>query len=90
MDLEKGSDRQLSQPELEGHSHTNTEPFDAQLHRRLTHQEATSTSDDNEPDWPTDWRAYTALVGCFFLMFNSWGIVNAYGSKYLTPTHLYR
>jgi MCP family monocarboxylic acid transporter-like MFS transporter 10 len=36
--------------------------------------------DENEPTWPCEWQAYTALVGCFFLMFNSWGLVNAYGT----------
>lgn len=38
---------------------------------------------DDEPIWPakgTRLRAWTALLGCFFLMFNSWGMVNAYGS----------
>jgi len=34
----------------------------------------------DEPDWPTSWRAYACLLGCFFLMFNSWGLVNAYGT----------
>ncbi|KAH7055781.1 major facilitator superfamily domain-containing protein [Macrophomina phaseolina] len=34
----------------------------------------------DEPDWPTEWRAWTTLAACFFLMFNSWGIVNAYGT----------
>ncbi|KAH7085303.1 major facilitator superfamily domain-containing protein [Paraphoma chrysanthemicola] len=33
-----------------------------------------------EPDWPRTWRAYACLLGCFFLMFNSWGLVNAYGT----------
>jgi MCP family monocarboxylic acid transporter-like MFS transporter 10 len=33
-----------------------------------------------EPDWPRSWRAYACLLGCFFLMFNSWGLVNAYGT----------
>jgi MCP family monocarboxylic acid transporter-like MFS transporter 10 len=33
-----------------------------------------------EPEWPQTWRAYTCLLGCFFLMFNSWGLVNAYGT----------
>lgn len=33
-----------------------------------------------EPNWPTEWRAWTTLAACFFLMFNSWGIVNAYGT----------
>ena len=32
------------------------------------------------PTWPRDWRAYRTLAGCFFLMFNSWGLVNAYGT----------
>ncbi|KAH8726638.1 major facilitator superfamily domain-containing protein [Phaeosphaeriaceae sp. PMI808] len=34
----------------------------------------------DEPDWPQTWRAYACLLGCFFLMFNSWGLVNAYGT----------
>jgi MCP family monocarboxylic acid transporter-like MFS transporter 10 len=34
----------------------------------------------DEPDWPRSWRAYACLLGCFFLMFNSWGLVNAYGT----------
>lgn len=29
---------------------------------------------------PKDWRAYITLFGCFLLMFNSWGIVNSYGT----------
>jgi MCP family monocarboxylic acid transporter-like MFS transporter 10 len=40
----------------------------------------TSLREDEEPDWPRSWRAYACLVGCFFLMFNSWGLVNAYGT----------
>ena len=39
-----------------------------------------SSSLDDEPDWPRTWRAYACLLGCFFLMFNSWGLVNAYGT----------
>ena len=35
---------------------------------------------DAPETWPTDWRAYTSLFGCFLQMFNSWGIVNAYGT----------
>jgi MCP family monocarboxylic acid transporter-like MFS transporter 10 len=35
---------------------------------------------EDEPNWPTEWRAYVSLLGCFFLMFNSWGLVNAYGT----------
>ncbi|KAF2868928.1 major facilitator superfamily domain-containing protein [Massariosphaeria phaeospora] len=34
----------------------------------------------HEPNWPREWRAYMCLLGCFFLMFNSWGLVNAYGT----------
>ncbi|KAF4551549.1 Hypothetical protein D9617_13g100500 [Elsinoe fawcettii] len=30
--------------------------------------------------WPTDWRAWTTLAAGFLLMFNSWGIVNAFGT----------
>lgn len=33
-----------------------------------------------ERKWPRDIRAYTCLMGCFFCMFNSWGLVNAYGT----------
>ncbi|KAF3226491.1 hypothetical protein TWF106_000233 [Orbilia oligospora] len=35
---------------------------------------------EQEPLWPRGWRPWTCLVGCFFLMFNSWGIVNGYGT----------
>lgn len=41
---------------------------------------ATIQEDDDEPDWPTEWGAWLALIGCFFLMFNSWGLVNAFGT----------
>ena len=34
----------------------------------------------DEPKWPSDWRAYRCLFGGFLLMFNSWGLVNAYGT----------
>jgi MFS family permease len=33
-----------------------------------------------EPNWPRTWQAYACWLGCFFLMFNSWGLVNAYGT----------
>ncbi|KAF9731704.1 hypothetical protein PMIN03_010844 [Paraphaeosphaeria minitans] len=39
-----------------------------------------SMEDAFEPKWPRSWRAYTCWLGCFFLMFNSWGLVNAYGT----------
>jgi MCP family monocarboxylic acid transporter-like MFS transporter 10 len=39
-----------------------------------------SLRSNDEPDWPQTWRAYACLLGCFFLMFNSWGLVNAYGT----------
>lgn len=38
------------------------------------------SADRDEPNWPKEWLAYTALFGCFLLMFNSWGLVNAYGT----------
>lgn len=30
--------------------------------------------------WPKSWRAYACWLGCFFLMFNSWGLVIGYGT----------
>ncbi|KAH9862297.1 hypothetical protein IAQ61_010500 [Plenodomus lingam] len=39
-----------------------------------------SSALNNEPDWPRSWRAYACMVGCVLLMFNSWGLVNAYGT----------
>ncbi|KAL8692288.1 MAG: hypothetical protein Q9218_002657 [Villophora microphyllina] len=30
--------------------------------------------------WPRNWKAYAALVSGFFMMFNCWGMVNAYGA----------
>ena len=33
-----------------------------------------------EKKWPRDIRAYSTLIACFFCMFNSWGLVNAYGT----------
>ncbi|KAF2704159.1 MFS general substrate transporter [Pleomassaria siparia CBS 279.74] len=33
-----------------------------------------------DPNWPRSWRAYVCWLACFFLMFNSWGLVNAYGT----------
>ncbi|KAF2679155.1 MFS general substrate transporter [Lentithecium fluviatile CBS 122367] len=41
---------------------------------------SSSNSAIAEPKWPRSWRAYTCWLGCFFLMFNSWGLVNAYGT----------
>src|SRR5262245_55651166 len=41
---------------------------------------ASSDSGAGEPMWPRTWRAYACWLGCFFLMFNSWGLVNAYGT----------
>ncbi|CAD0108337.1 unnamed protein product [Aureobasidium uvarum] len=38
------------------------------------------TPEDVERDWPTGWRPYTSLFGCFLLMYTSWGLVNAYGT----------
>jgi MCP family monocarboxylic acid transporter-like MFS transporter 10 len=39
-----------------------------------------SMEEEYEPKWPRSWRAYACWLGCFFLMFNSWGLVNAYGT----------
>ena len=39
-----------------------------------------NTSNKNESPWPKTWRAYACWLGCFLLMFNSWGLVNAYGT----------
>ncbi|KAF2007980.1 MFS general substrate transporter [Amniculicola lignicola CBS 123094] len=37
-------------------------------------------SHSDEPSWPRGWRPYICSFACFFLMFNSWGLVNAYGT----------
>lgn len=42
--------------------------------------ESSSMIAAEEPSWPRSWRAYACWLGCFFLMFNSWGLVNAYGT----------
>ncbi|KAF7191535.1 MFS-type transporter dbaD [Pseudocercospora fuligena] len=39
-----------------------------------------NTTDPAETGWPRDWRAYVCLFGGFLLMFNSWGLVNTYGT----------
>ena len=33
-----------------------------------------------KPNWPKSWQAYACWLGCFFLMFNSWGLVIGYGT----------
>lgn len=43
-------------------------------------QHVSQTSWQDGPKWPKDWRAYRCLLGGFLLMFNSWGIVNTYGT----------
>ncbi|KAF2459343.1 major facilitator superfamily domain-containing protein [Lineolata rhizophorae] len=45
-------------------------------------EKAATTNQDHhdEPEWPHEWRAWGCLIGCFFLMFNSWGLVNAFGT----------
>lgn len=45
---------------------------DVTLHRR--------SSEVGGPNWPVQKRAYVVLLGCWLLMFNSWGLVNAYGT----------
>ncbi|PNS16129.1 Riboflavin transporter MCH5 [Sphaceloma murrayae] len=49
---------------------------------RLTQTQPPNRDDSSrqKKEWPTDWRAYTTLLGGFLLMFNSWGIVNAFGT----------
>ena len=37
-------------------------------------------SASSEPTWPKGWRPWTSLFGCFLLMWNSWGLINAYGT----------
>lgn len=45
---------------------------------------------DDIPIWPHGWRPWACLFGCFLLMFNSWGLVNAYGTfaSYYSTNHL--
>ncbi|KAH9879811.1 hypothetical protein J1614_001835 [Plenodomus biglobosus] len=70
-----------------------TQPFDRRSRKDSSDSLSLSTSSsgnasmqalsspfDNEPDWPRSWRAYACMVGCVLLMFNSWGLVNAYGT----------
>jgi hypothetical protein len=43
-------------------------------------REANVKEDLHIVSWPKDWRAYSTLFACFLMMFNSWGLVNAYGT----------
>jgi hypothetical protein len=43
-------------------------------------REASVKEDLHIVSWPKDWRAYSTLFACFLMMFNSWGLVNAYGT----------
>jgi hypothetical protein len=43
-------------------------------------REANVKEDLHIVSWPQDWRAYSTLFACFLMMFNSWGLVNAYGT----------
>jgi len=52
----------------------------APLERTTSLRSSESITDRDEPDWPREWLAYTTLFGCFLLMFNSWGLVNTYGT----------
>lgn len=64
-------------PPTNSHDFTATE---VAVEDSLSSDVAEATEDgDDEPNWPKEWRAYACLTGCFFLMFNSWGLVNAYG-----------
>jgi len=46
--------------------------------------------DETIPNWPRGWRPWSCLFGCFLLMFDSWGLVNAYGTfaSYYSIDHL--
>lgn len=48
--------------------------------RRRDDSSAGLLNEAEEPNWPQGWRPWLCLVACFFLMFNSWGLVNAYGT----------
>ena len=81
-DEEKAVDRQFSQATTKRESFSNdTLVDDSRGHQKSTPLDAPAASYEDEPNWPTDKKAYFALFGCFLLMFNSWGIINAYGSK---------
>ncbi|KAL8705794.1 MAG: hypothetical protein Q9201_001140 [Fulgogasparrea decipioides] len=41
---------------------------------------SSATSPSASLEWPRNWKAYAALVAGFFMMFNCWGMVNAYGA----------
>ncbi|KAL9055174.1 MAG: hypothetical protein Q9206_003244 [Seirophora lacunosa] len=43
-------------------------------------QSSSAASTSTVPDWPRSWKAYAGLVSGFFMMFNCWGMVNAYGA----------
>jgi len=55
----------------DGNGPSSTPPLDI--------EDACSTMEEQFA-WPKSWKAWTTLLGCFFLMFNSWGLVNAYGT----------
>ena len=54
--------------------------FSNTISRHSTQTFVDEITADLEPAWPADWRAYRALFGGFLLMFNSWGLVNAFGT----------
>ncbi|KAL8842638.1 MAG: hypothetical protein Q9170_000413 [Blastenia crenularia] len=56
----------------------NQDPADKGPHDPHTSSPITDVS--TAPDWPKGWKAYAALVSGFFMMFNCWGMVNAYGA----------
>lgn len=59
------------------------------LSRRSSQTLVEALETDLSPPWPRDWRAYRALLGGFLLMFNSWGLVNAFGTfQSFYRTHL--
>ena len=54
------------------------------------HNAYTADDKDQMPNWPEGWRPWVSLFGCFLLMFNSWGLVNAYGTfaSFYSMAHL--
>jgi len=58
---------------------SSTSTYGRDVEKATTSDDGTASFDD-EPLWPTGARPWLCLVGCFFLMWNSWGLVNAYGT----------
>lgn len=71
------------------HTRRKTNNISQVTSRRSSQTLIESLDADLSPPWPRDWRAYRALLGGFLLMFNSWGLVNAFGTfQSFYRTHL--